>query len=366
MFRIFIFILAGITFANFGLNLGQFLLTDLRLRQILPAEPIIMACVSFGIATGMVLTELLISHPFRNPFRKVAIDSKNPILFSIGFGLLAGAISGLIYFSLSFLFTKWPASNFRLAGWLLVAFAAVVAEAFTWKITTIEAGDNERFWTRFGFTLVASLFAAWLTSIYFEGLRQSLSFNNFKRFEAPIGFMLLGSILGLAFSFCTSPSYVASLRAGTGFEYRSGKASQDGYIEMPLSFVGDVSQKNIEEGLTIQLPSISVITIIYSLIKGNLGKQLAIARNGIIIGSSADAHIRIKDVDNELCRLIPKGNSYILRLKGDGEEVSVNGSKMTSINEQKITHNTIITFYAKDSTKFYRFVYYNRFLDPLS
>ena len=365
MFRIFIFILAGITFANFGWNLGQFLLTDLRLRQILPAEPIVMACVSFGIATGMVLTELLVSHPFRNHFRKNAIRTKNPILFSIGFGLLAGAIAGIVYFSLNSVFRTWSASSFRLTGWLLVAFAAVVAESFTWKATTIEASDNERFWTRFGFTLFASLVASWATSVYFEGLRQSASFANFKRFEAPIGFMLLGTMLGLAFSICTAPSYVASLRAAGGFEFKS-VASQDGHIEKPLRFVGNIRQTNIEEGLTIQLPAISLITIISSLFKGDLGKQFAIAKDGIAIGSSADAHIRIKDIEAELCRLIPKGNSYILSRTGSGDKIAVNGSKMTSSNEQPITHNTIITLYAKDSPKFYRFVYYNRFLDPLS
>ena len=379
MFRIWIFILAGIAFANVGWFLGQLFITELTLGKLIRPEIIMMAWVSVCIASSIILTELIVSNPFRHPFRpnKFSNLSKNPILIALGFGLFTGIVAGLVYWGLDSAFIRkilnLPDSWYRAMRWILVAVATVVAESLAWQTTTIEASDRKRFWKRFWFTLVASVLLAWLASGWFEGFRQSFTasdLKDFKRIESPLGFMLLGGSLGLALGLCTSPSYVASLRAGAGFEYRASASCKDGKISIPpLSFVGEFKEPNIkqgfiEEGLTIRLPSKSLTEYIFNFF--NLNKQMEVLNGGILIGSSDKAHIKLEGVAPELCRLKPEGNTYILEQLTDN-----GGSNLAKVvinpDQSKIKHNSIITFYHEnDHKKFYRFVYYNRFLDPFS
>ncbi|MGB3639362.1 MAG: hypothetical protein WBA39_17570, partial [Rivularia sp. (in: cyanobacteria)] len=62
--RIYLDILAGITSALLGWNLGQFFLTDLGLLQQIP-EVILFPCVAIALAIGMVMNEILIGNPTR-------------------------------------------------------------------------------------------------------------------------------------------------------------------------------------------------------------------------------------------------------------------------------------------------------------
>ena len=60
-----------------------------------------------------------------------------------------------------------------------------------------------------------------LQPLLFEFVRSSISElpSALKAIEDPLGFAILGLLLGLTFGLSNSPSYMAALRAGAGFEY---------------------------------------------------------------------------------------------------------------------------------------------------
>lgn len=417
--RTLLFLLTGVTFANVGWNLGHFLTYDIGLSNLIPRpEPIFMGFVAFCLAFGFVLTELIVSHPFRSPWQ-----NQNTLWAAIGFGIIGGIAVGLIYWAIdspqfgrALFFSSWQGSTFRWLAWSLVGIATVLAESFAWKTTDkIDKVDKSPsnlkpsatnsttgttrsnttqyksstkkfsdFQIRLGITIAASLLAAFIASWLFEFLRNHpviisnpTTLTSVKKFESPIGLMVLGAWLGIAFSVCTSPTYVASLRAGAGFEFREGKESERGHIRPPLKFVREtpkrvggklVPKTNIEEGLTIQLLSRSLVGFVSSLLNGTISSRNDVMNQGILIGSSKDCHIQLDEVAPEICTIINQGNSYILERLNDNDsaKVAVNGKEISSSEPQVIKHNTIITLYATNQKDFYRFVYYNRFLDPFS
>jgi hypothetical protein len=388
--RTWFFLLAGITFANVGWNLGQFLTYDMGLDKLIPRpEPIFMGFTAFCLAFGFVLTELVVSHPFRSPWK-----TSKTLWAAIGFGIFFGILFAGIYWAIdspqfgrALFFSNWQGSTFRWLAWSLVGIATVLAESLAWQTTNViekidksqvnaKSGTkkNRDSLIRLGITIAFSLFAAFIASWLFEFLRTTqvviANIASIKKFEAPSGLMLLGAFLGIAFSICTSPTYVASLRAGAGFEFREGNASIKGYILPPLKFVGGrfEGQKNIEEGLTIQLLSRSLVGFVSSFLNGDASKRSDVINNGILIGSDSNCHIQLDGIAPEICKIINQDNSYILERSDDDDsaKVAVNGKEISSSEPQAIKHNTIITLYATNQKDFYRFVYYNRFLDPFS
>ena len=60
--RIYLYLLAGITSALLGWNLGQIFLTDFGFLPQFP-EIVLFPCIAIALATGMVLNEIFISNP---------------------------------------------------------------------------------------------------------------------------------------------------------------------------------------------------------------------------------------------------------------------------------------------------------------
>lgn len=358
--RIYFYILAGITSALIGWNLGQFLLTDLGFLAQLPSI-VLFPCIAISLAVGMVFTEIFISNPTR-PKSNLRIAFL-PISIAAGLGLLAGLIAGSISEILFLPQIHVSARIVRIIGWLLIGGSTGIAEGVTWRWHSIEAGDRKRYQQRFWTSLIGSIAASLAAALIFEMLRQSLPglVQDLKAYEDPIGFSILGILLGFVFSVSTSPSYMAALRAGAGFEYTgepvyNSDNEQNTATEYPLiekqesrlKFVSDSEADQIEEGLSIQLPG-----------KGK-----------IKIGSAKDTHIRIPGLpvysaDLELkpreTLLVPNQRFY--------RTLEVNGERLTSCKSIPLKHNYVLTFYPQDKGtthehKFFRFVYYNRFLDP--
>ncbi|MBD2138186.1 hypothetical protein H6F32_11430 [Anabaena sp. FACHB-1237] len=380
--RIYLYILAGITSALIGWNIGQFFLTDIGLFKEYP-EITLFPCIAIALACGMVINEIFISNPTR-PKLSLRI-AKTPLLIALGLGTLAGLISGVISQILFLPQIHFPAPIVRIIGWLLIGVSVGLAEGLTWRWHSMEAGDPKRFWHRFKISVFGASTASLFAAAIFEIIRTIGEVtSDFKGIEDPLGFSILGLLLGLTFSITNSPSYLGALRAGTGFEY-TGENYADFDPNAPISnqkipcidksilrFVNDGNAYEIEEGLSIQLPS-----------------------NGIIrIGSSVQkSNIYIPDLPLHVADLVIEKRDAILTPNPVAYKfIEVNGQRLTSRDSIRLKHNYVLTFYPDPTTqntttnvtttqlktqnvnqtqqpqqrpqKIYRFVYYNRFLDP--
>lgn len=357
--RSYLYILAGITSALIGWNLGQVFLTDLGLLKPFP-ELVLFPCIALSLAVAMVFTEIFISSPTRPKlcWRITLL----PISIAAGLGILAGLISGGIAQIVLLPQIRFDTRILRIVCWLFIGTSTGIAEGVTWRWHSIEAGDKKRFWQRFKTSVIASTAASLAAALIFEILRQIGAFPPaFKGIEDPIGFSILGMLLGLAFSQSTSPSYMAALRAGAGFEYTEKNdddelgSSNIGLAypmidkqEAKLKFVSDSKSARIEEGLSIQLPDIGTIRI----------------------GSADKANIKIPGLPLHVADLEVKAREAILKPNPKFySNIEVNGDRLTSRKDIPLKHNYVLTFYPKDEDttdeeNFYRFVYYNRFLDP--
>ena len=355
--RIYLYLLAGITSALIGWNLGQFILTDLGFLTSFP-EVVLFPCVAISLAMGMVLNEIFVSNPTRPKlsFRKAII----PLVIAFGLGLLVGLIAGGISQIIFLPGISISPYILRTLGWLLIGISVGLAEGLTWRWQGIEAGDRKRFWQRLTVSLfggsIASLGAAGLFELIRDSFEQMQ--NWLEMMEDPLGFAILGLLLGLAFSITNSPSYQVALRAGSGFEYTGEIYDDDDITSSPaypkidrklVTFISDPEEHKIEEGLSIRLPS----------------------RGKLTIGSSSEANIYIPGLPNRIADLelksreavlVPNSNYYSL--------IEVNGNRLGTRRSVRLKHNYLVTFHPKkqegfnDEEKIYRFVYYNRFLDP--
>ena len=361
--RIYLYLLAGITSALIGWSIGQFFLTDIGLFKQTP-EIVLFPCIAISLAIGMVMNEIFISNPTRPKlsFRIVRI----PIIIATGLGLLAGLIAGGISQVLFLPKIPVPAPIVRMLGWLLIGSSVGLAEGLTWWWHSLEAGDPKRFWRRFKTSIIAASGASLTAAGLFELIRLFLTSeegsNGFKAVEDPIGFSLLGLLLGLVFSVTNSPSYMAALRAGAGFEYIDKgdyfgdndepiKHEEKNYprIEQTLlKFVSNSEMDKVEEGLSIQLPPTGKITI----------------------GSGTEDHIYIPNLKPQIAALIlEKRQAFLLAHSKFSRQIEVNGSLLDSSRKILLKHNSVLTFHTLEKDEFgepriYRFVYYNRFLDP--
>ena len=354
--RIYLYLLAGITSALFGWNLGQIFLTDLGWLQNFP-EVVLFPCIAISLAIGMVMNEIFISNPTRP--KRSFYTAFIPVLIALGLGLSVGLVAGGISQILFLPQIPVPTHIVRTFGWLLIGGSVGLAEGLTWRWHSIEAGDSKRFWHRFIVSLVGAIAASLIAALLFESIRSHIGTSAiFRALEDPLGFSILGLLLGLSFGFSNSPSYMVALRAGAGFEYTGEifddiDSPQPSYPSYPridkaaLRFISDGEEEKIEEGLSIRLPA-----------KGKLS-----------IGSSEEAHIRIPglphhsadlELKNRETKLTPDPRYY--------STIEVNGNPLSSRRSITLKHNDLLTFHPKedelDEEKIYRFVYYNRFLDP--
>jgi hypothetical protein len=363
--RSWLYLVSGLVFSLLGWNVGQMLLTDLGLLKQFP-EVVLFPCITISLAVGMMLTEVFISNPTR--LKLSWYTAKASLKWAIGLGLLAGIVSGIICRVLF-----WPALHtssyvVRISGWLMIGAFVGLAEGLTWQKRSIEAGSKERAASRLKASFFGGVGGSLMAAIIFEVLRKSLGdqLPGLQNLEDPIGFAILGICLGFVFSYSSSPSYMVALRAGGGFEYKSNNitgigASDDDLSTSPslnpdldknvrLTFINDDNQLMIEEGLSIKLPP----------------------SGSINIGSGIGCHIRIPSIPTHVAKIEIEGRSAkLMPNRGYYGAIEIDGQPCTSSNSVSLKHNSVITFYeVKESAKaiipdkFYRFVYYNRFLDP--
>lgn len=354
--RIYLYILAGLTSALIGWSLGQFFITDLNFSEV-PVEIFLFPCITISLAVGMVLNEIFLSSPTRTKLNMRAMPV--PVAIAAGLGIVSGLFAGVLVQALFLPQLNIPPFIVRTLGWLCIGSSVGFAEGFTWRWRSIEAGNKQRFRKRFRTSIIAGFVASLSAALVFELLRVIIgpAIRGIAGIEDPLGFSILGILLGLAFSLTVSPSYMVALRAGTGFEYVDrdlavNPVTQTGpTIKNSLRFISLAGSDQIEEGLSIQLPPDGKITI----------------------GSAAEVDIYLPEIPDYLAHIELRERESFLVAKGTG--VEVNGSKVQINKSTTLKHNHILTFRVnhthqhnnggqKHGKGLYRFVYYNRFLDP--
>ncbi|NEO58734.1 MAG: hypothetical protein F6K54_40310 [Okeania sp. SIO3B5] len=371
--RIYLYILSGITSSLIGWSIGQFILSDLGWLQKLP-ELALFPCVAISLAVGIVATDIFLSNPtrFKRNFNRGII----PLSIAAGLGLLIGLTSGalvqiLLNPQLRDKVITVPDKFVRIVGWILIGGAVGLAEGLTWRWRSIEAGDKRRFLQRLTISLTTSILTALIAAIIFEWIRQQMNGipTALQAWEDTIGFSLLGGLLGLVLSFSTSPSHLVALRAGAGFEYienvnfnQSETPGNYPHIQKELSprikFVSNDLVDKIEEGLSIQLPARGKVKIGSAQLKIMGSQQFGVD----ICIPGLPLHIADLDLASSQTILVPN-LKFFNRIEYQGEPLK----ESTPI---KLKHNDLIAFYAENEgyngKKLFRFVYYNRFLDPQS
>ncbi|MGB3511325.1 MAG: hypothetical protein WBA93_19235 [Microcoleaceae cyanobacterium] len=369
--RIYLYILSGITSALIGWSLGQFILSDLGWLQKFP-EIALFPCIAISLAVGVVATDIFLTNPTR--FKRNFSRGLIPLTIAAGLGLLIGITSGglvqiLLNPQLRDKVITIPDELVRIVGWILIGGAVGLAEGWTWRWRSIEAGDKHRFWQRLTISFTTSILTALVAAIIFEWLRQKFGGipTGLKAWEDPIGFSLLGGLLGLVLSFSTSPSHLVALRAGAGFEYtenlnisQSQTPSDYPHIQKELSpklkFVSNDFTDKIEEGLSIQLPARGKVKI------GSAQLQImGIQQFGVHISiPGLPLHIADLDLASSQTILVPNIKFF--------SNIEYQGTLLTESTPIQLKHNDLIAFYAENGgyngKKLFRFVYYNRFLDP--
>ena len=369
--RIYLYILSGITSALIGWSLGQFILSDLGWLQKFP-ELVLFPCIAISLAVGVVATDIFLSNPTR--FKRNFSRGIIPLSIAAGLGLLIGITSGglvqiLLNPQLRNKIITVPDEFVRIVGWILIGGAVGLAEGWTWRWRSVEAGDKRRFFQRLAISLTTTILTALIAAIIFELLRQKLGGmpTALKAWEDPIGFSLLGGLLGLVLSFSTSPSHLVALRAGTGFEYTenvnfSQHQTPNTYphIQKELSprikFVSNDLTDKIEEGLSIQLPPRGRVKIGSAQLKILGSQQFGVD----ICIPGLPLHIADLDLAPSQTILVPNIKFF--------SKIEYQGDRLTESTPIKLKHNDLIAFYAENGgfhgKKLFRFVYYNRFLDP--
>jgi len=363
--RIYLYLLAGLISALVGWNLAQLILTDWGVLRGMP-EIVLYPCIAISLAVGLVANEICISSPIRPKMIWRVMKKTLPIAAVLGLlmGLAIGGLVQIIYLP------EIPGSSraVRVVGWFLIGLTVGLVEALTWQMRSLEAGDRRRYRQHALTSVLAAIAASVVAALLFEWLRLPLGGTlegNWRRLEDPIGYSILGLLLGLALSITSSPSYMVALRAGAGFEYLrkvmgQGSPRETARIQrLKLPILKFISEKKevdeIEEGLSIQLPTFGMIRI------GSSEKNSNIYLPGLP-PHLADIELRAREAF-----LDPNPKYY--------DMIAVNGKYLTGRQETPLKHNCVLTFNTLDGSstdespnhrKFYRFIFYNRFLDPQS
>lgn len=359
--RLLLYILSGIVAALVSWNISQVVLGLARNLSsgTLPFRPdfILLPFLAFFFAIAMVATEIFLSNPtrYRNNYQTLRSYFLKTILWSAIAGLCA-AISTFILYEM----TRLSAENVKRIAWCIVGLSTGICEGLSWRSRSVEGltnKGNKRIKNTILFGSLAGLSAALIV----ERIYQYTIFP--KEYNEPFGFLAFGFILGGLLSFATSPTYQVALRAGEGLASINPKILEEevksGVIrEFPklkprdaLQFVIEPPNEGsnakepdvIEEGLSIQLPA---------------GKP-------ITIGGGDGDDIYLPEIPPQCAEITVKfPYAKITCHKTSAVELSPRPKKKSQNSEYTLWHNQIITFKSSNGKKFYRFVFYDRFLDP--
>ncbi|WP_435184618.1 hypothetical protein ACRYJJ_08195 [Cylindrospermopsis raciborskii G7] len=134
--KLYLYLLAGISSALLGWNIGQFFITDLGLFPQYP-EIILFPCIAVSLSCSMVMNEIFISNPTR--VKRSFETAKQPLLIATGLGIISGLVAGIISQILFWPVIRVPTPIVRTLGWLLIGVSVGLAEGLTWRWHSMEA-----------------------------------------------------------------------------------------------------------------------------------------------------------------------------------------------------------------------------------
>ncbi|MFN6460762.1 MAG: hypothetical protein RMZ41_002810 [Nostoc sp. DedVER02] len=320
----------------FGLGSTKFTLPSL----------LILTVITPCMAIAMVAMEIFISNPtrYKANWRILWPTYLRAVIIT---GIISGTLLSLLNWQL--LVSNWSSIHVRLLSWGLIGLFVGLAESVSWSFRSIE-GSGSKARNRILQSTILGIFAGLLAATIYSNIRQY-----FGEYQEPVGFALLGILLGGCLSFTSRPSYQVALRAGYGFESvptNSGLFSQINckrFSHKVFGFVPIPEGKNnnqIEEGLSIKLPTSASV------------------KKPIIIGSNHDADIFIPGIPEKCLSLWFESNGVNIKCEHE-KAVEIQQKKLSEGDTTTLRHNQILTLYHKtNSEEFYRFIFYDRFLDP--
>ncbi|HLP91204.1 MAG TPA: hypothetical protein VK184_21820 [Nostocaceae cyanobacterium] len=337
-------------------EIGGFLIQFMPSGFSIPPYVILLVIITPFLACGMVMAEVFLSNPtsYKSNWRVVSKTSLKRV-FIIG-AFLGLQLSGLNWLLLQ---SNWSGVTVRIVSWVVIGAFAGLAESVSWSWRSIDSKGN-KFTQRMMRSTLFGGGAALLAAIICEGINKGLG-----QYREVFGFLVFGSLLGWALCFSAIPRYQVALRAGKGFEAVKPKTRRPStqVVSLPqvishaptqilrptlnnqsLKFIPDDDYDQIEEGLSIQLPV-------------KTAKPL-------IIGSGDDVDIYIPHLPLRCASIDVNFGSVVLRCLAEGT-VQVQQKFVTDRRNVNLKHNQILTFYYENEPeKFYRFVFYDRLLDP--
>ncbi len=410
LMRNWLYFIIGLLASVLGWSISQILLVDLNPIwekldfTIFSQFPYLVkfSIVTSSLAISMVMAEVFLSHPTR--LKQGWEQLKLPLLFAIILSILGALGSGFMSFILQL--TSAPAEIIRLFDWLIIGTTIGLAEGTTWLFRSFtklyltgrkrEKDDIAKVIKHF---VMSVSFGLVVSVIVFFVSEQNLETDLYS-------FILLGSLLGVALSFATSPNRQLALKLGYGFEKIAGteiianRLNGKTYKNKGFKFVHDPRNSRpripiLEEGLSIQLPKKDDLVIgsdveQADIIVGDLPNKSAIIRlsgrkatiqpcqnnrleklpNEIVIKPPKQPDAENKE--NPFAEAIPQNNNDYENFDTQSEITSSDMYDDYSEYEsyaavEELKHNTVITLYTNKNTdqrRYVRFVFYDRFLDP--
>lgn len=361
LIRATLYTLLGIIFALLGWNISQLIYLDIgglivnligenNLPFKIPSYVILLVIITPCLVLAMVIAEIFVSNPtrYKSNWRILKRSYLKPVLI---IGFMAGIFLSIL--NLKLLASDFSSTTVRLLSWMVIGLVAGIADGLTWSFHSIESTSKKKLQRLIKSTFLGGS-AGIIASTLFEIVRETDG-----KYQEPFGFFILGTCIGLALSFSARQSYQVALRAGLGFENIDW--GDDSLLDHPrlqrhnnnnlLKFIPNYNNEGItpiiEEGISIQLPT-------------NTSKPIQIQ-----IGSSEKADIYIRDLP-ENCAFLTIESSQVTILCLAHQLVQIQRRLMNENDTQILRHNQIISLYPEEKNyeKCYRFVFYDRFLDP--
>ncbi|MDJ0581077.1 hypothetical protein [Crocosphaera sp.] len=371
--KILFYSLAGVTAALFAWNIAllflvypiKFILTTIsqnqipsnlenilfHINEVLLPEIVLFPIVAVVLSVSLVYTAIYLSNPTHDKANKR--NRKDYVYMALKMGIVTGGISAIV---ILILYQLISGSVIRVVSWLIIGLGIGLAEGLCWYFLTTE-GSSSLTKNRLIKSPMFGGIAGFIAALLIESIPETIKLGGY---EEPLGFIILGTCLGLSLTFSTTPAYQVALRAGRGFAISDenvdnqkpypkiidSQQNSSGFTFVPFKYIETRQTKDlIEEGLSIQLPTKNNFTI--------------------VIGSAKGSHICLPETPAKVAELILENKQWKIKCLAKSKVKIQAKYLLENSRPQPLHHNQILTFYyEQEKDKFYRFIFYDRFLDP--